>query len=70
MPRFLVRFMKDVTGDNGHEVEICQASLEIDAPGKAQARQQAKRQFCENQRLQDWSLHADRISVLEADFPS
>ncbi len=35
MPRYLVRFMKDVIGDNGHEAEICQACLEINAEGKA-----------------------------------
>ena len=70
MPRFVVRFMKDVLGENGHETEICQCSLEIEASSEVQATELAKRKFCETERLRDWSLHADRIQVREADFPS
>jgi hypothetical protein len=70
MSRFVVRFMKDVLGDNGRETEVCQSSLEIDASDKGQAAELAKRKFCESEALCDWSLHADRIQVREADFPS
>jgi hypothetical protein len=31
MSRFVVHFMKDVLGENGREIEICQSSLEVDA---------------------------------------
>jgi hypothetical protein len=62
--------MKDVLGENGRETEICQRSLEIDASSEAHATELAKRKFCETERLRDWSLHADRIQVREADFPS
>jgi hypothetical protein len=31
MARYIVRFMKDVLGENGHEAEICQRSMEIGA---------------------------------------
>jgi hypothetical protein len=62
--------MKDVLGENGREAEICQSSLEIDASCESDATELAKRKFCEAQSLCDWSLHADRIQVREAEFPS
>jgi hypothetical protein len=62
--------MKDVLGENGREAEICQGTLEVDASNEGQATELAKRKFCEAQALRDWSLHADRIHVKAADFPS
>jgi len=70
MSRFVVRFMKDVLGANGRETEICQSSLEVDASSHADATELAKRRFCEKENLGHWSLHADRIQISEADFPS
>jgi hypothetical protein len=70
MSRFVVRFMKDVLGDNGREIEICQRSMEVDASTEGQATELAKKKFCETEALCDWSLHADRIQVREAEFPS
>ena len=70
MSRFVVRFMKDVLGENGREREVCQGSLEIDALTESQATELAKQKFCETQALCDWSLHADRIQIRSADFPS
>lgn len=70
MARFVVRFMKNVLGENGRETEICQSSLEVDASNESQAAELAKKKFCEAQALHDWSLHADRIQVKAADFPS
>ena len=70
MSRFVVRFMKDVLGGNGRETEICQSSLEVDAPDVADATELAKKKFCEAKALCDWSLHADRIQIRQADFPS
>jgi hypothetical protein len=65
MSHFVVRFMKDVLGGNGREIEICQRSLEIDASSEGQATELAKIKFCEFESLCDWSLHADRIQVRE-----
>ena len=70
MSRFVVRFMKDVLGENGRQTEICQRSLEVDAATEGQATELAKQKFCETEALCEWSLHADRIQVKEADFPS
>ena len=70
MSRFVVRFMKDVLGDNGREIEICQSSLEVDASTEGHATELAKKKFCETEALCDWSLHADRIQVRETNFPS
>ena len=63
MSRYVVRFMKDVLGENGRESEVCQGALEIDAADEGEAAEWAKRKFCENQALRHWSLHADRIHV-------
>jgi len=62
--------MKDVLGENGHELEVCQSLLEIDASDAGEATEVAKRRFCESQALCDWSLHADRIHIQAAEFPS
>ena len=70
MSRYVVRFMKNVLGENGQEAEICQSALEIDASTETDAAELAKQKFCEAQSLCDWSLHADRIQVRAADFPS
>jgi len=34
MSRFIIWFMKDVLGENGREVEICQSTVEVDAANK------------------------------------
>ena len=70
MPRYVVRFLKDVLGENGREIEVCQGTLEVDASSEGHAAELAKKKFCEAQALRDWSLHADRIHVKAADFPS
>jgi hypothetical protein len=70
MARFVVRFMKDVLGENGRQAEICQSTVEVDASSEGHATELAKRKFCENQSLCDWSLHADRIQIRQADFSS
>jgi hypothetical protein len=70
MSRFVVRFMKDVLGENGRQAEICQSIVEVDAASEGLAAELAKQKFCETQSLCDWSLHADRIQVRQTDFPS
>lgn len=70
MSRFVVRFTKDVLGENGREAEICQNTVEVDASDEGQAVELAKQRFCETEALCDWSLHADRFQVKSADFPS
>lgn len=70
MSRFVVRFMKDVLGDNGRQSEVCQGTLEIDALDEREATERAKQKFCQNQALCHWSLHADRIQVRAADYRS
>jgi hypothetical protein len=70
MSRYVARFMKDVLGANGHEAEICQRSLEIEAGNKALAADLAKLRFCETENVKEWSLHADRVHVTDAEFSS
>lgn len=69
MARYIVKFMKDILGENGRHAEICQCSLEVDAADGREATEIAKRKFCESQRLQEWSLHADRVLVAETECP-
>ncbi|GLR84297.1 hypothetical protein [Bradyrhizobium iriomotense] len=70
MSRYVVRFMKDVLGEYGRQSEVCQGTLEIDASCESEATERAKLKFCKDQALHHWSLHADRIHVKAADFPS
>jgi hypothetical protein len=70
MSHFVISFMKDVLGGNGREIEVCQSTVEIDASDENQAAELAKQKFCETQKLCEWSLHADRIRIRAADFPS
>jgi hypothetical protein len=70
MTRYIARFMKDVLGENGCEREICQRSLELEASNQARAVDVAKTKFCEIESITDWSLHADRVGIAEAEFPS
>jgi hypothetical protein len=70
MPRYVVRFVKDVLGENGRQAEICQSSMEIDANSKVDAAELAKKSFCGSAGLPDWSLHADRIQIMDAEIPS
>jgi len=63
MSRYVVLFTKDVLGENGRQIEVCQKALEIDASDESEATEWAKRKFCEDQALPHWSLHADRIRI-------
>lgn len=70
MAHFVVRFLKDVVGDQGQLCAACQRTIDVDASDEAEATLLAKREFCERHATRDWSLHADRIDVKPADFPS
>ena len=70
MPRFIVHFIKDVLGDNGQIREVCQSTIEVDAGNAGEAERKAKERFCDIHATHDWSLHADRLNVDPADFPS
>jgi len=69
MTRYIARFMKDVLGGNGHEAEICQRSIEIEASSSGHAAELAKIKFCETEKVNDWLLHADRVRITDAEFP-
>ncbi|WP_022724378.1 hypothetical protein [Rhodopseudomonas sp. B29] len=70
MAHYVVRFLKDILGDNGRHAEICQSLLDIEADDSASAIEIAKQRFCEIERVDHWSLHADRIHAAEGEFPS
>jgi hypothetical protein len=70
MARYIARFMKDVLGDNGHQAEICQRSIEVEAHSETHAAELAKGEFCECEQVKDWILHADRVRIADAEFLS
>jgi hypothetical protein len=70
MPRFIIRFAKDILGENGQMSEVCQTTVELDARDEREAERKAKARFCDIHGTHDWSLHADRLKVDPADFPS
>ena len=70
MAHFTVRFLKDVLGDHGQTCEACQRVIDVDARDAVEAAALATQQFCQFCEIRDWSLHADRIDVQPADFPS
>lgn len=70
MARYVAHFMKNVLGGNGHETEICQRSIEIEAPCLIDAAELAKKSFCQSERVGDWLLHADKLHMIDAEFPS
>ena len=45
MPRYVVRFLKDVLGENGRKSEVCQGTLEVDASSEGHATELAKQRF-------------------------
>lgn len=49
MSTYVVRFMKDVLGQYGRQIEVCQGALEIDAADEDEARERAKARFCKDQ---------------------
>ena len=70
MTRYIAGFTKDVLGENGHAAEICQRSIEIEAPSRGHAVELAKIGFCETDKVKEWMLHAVRVRIADAEFPS
>lgn len=70
MARYIARFMKSVLGENGHEAEICQRSVEIEAANRGCAVELAKTKFCEAENVNNWALRADRYRIEDTEFPS
>jgi hypothetical protein len=70
MARYVVRFMKVVLGENGHESEICQRSIEVNAADKLKAADLAKVSFCESECVKEGSLHADHVRITDAEWPA
>lgn len=63
MPRFIVRFMKEVLGEMGQTSQVCQTTVGLDSKDEREAEQKAEERFCEIHGTDDWSLHADRKKV-------
>lgn len=70
MGRYVAKFLKNVLSDTGQQVQVIQRTLDIDAPNRAEATKAAEQRFCDLERVQRWSDHADALVLDEADFPS
>lgn len=68
MARYVARFTKNVLGANGHEAEICQSMIEIEASNQEDATELAKVRFCQTERVGSWLLHADRVHVADMEI--
>jgi hypothetical protein len=69
MSHYVVKFYKMVTA-HGHQVDACQYVAEKYKTQAADALAAAKQDFCTAHHLRDWTVHADRVEVQEAEFPS
>jgi hypothetical protein len=47
--------------ENGHETEICQRSMEVDAADKLKAADLAMVSCCKSEGVKEWPLQADRV---------
>ena len=54
-----VKFLKKVLGANGHEVDACQYSFETLANTRAEGEERAKKAFCEDHHLMNWTIRAE-----------
>jgi hypothetical protein len=70
MSSYIVRFFKQVLGDEGQTCEACQASIDVSASSQDEAACLAKERFREQHGTRDWTLHADRIEIKPSEFPS
>jgi hypothetical protein len=72
MPIFRIRFIKTVSNDTGHERQVCQRAVEIEAEDALAALGPARAAFCELEQIPDWSYRADccEAEVVQAFTPS
>jgi hypothetical protein len=69
MACYVVKFFKEVC-NNGHEAIVCQGSFDVQALTCLDAAEEGKLAFCRKGHISDWSIHADRFTVSEAEFAS
>jgi hypothetical protein len=70
VPQYVAKFTKNILSDSGHQSTIVQRTFDLQAPNRELARQLAERRFCALEGIKDWSSHADKLIIEEADFPS
>ena len=63
MPKFKFRFMKLVSDSSGHERQICQREVEVEAQNPEEARGLAEEQFCASEGINNWNMHADTVEI-------
>lgn len=59
MPIYRVRFMKTVANDSGHERQVCQRAVEIEAETPEAALGPAQAVFCQLEGVADCSQRSD-----------
>jgi hypothetical protein len=63
MSTFEVRFFKDLCDPTGHQHRVLQRVVCVDANDAAAALTDAKKAFCAQERIVDWTIHADGFDL-------
>jgi hypothetical protein len=59
MPLYRIRFMKTLADDTGHERQVCQRAVQVEADSGEGALNPAQALFCELEGIAHWSYRAD-----------
>ena len=57
------RFMKIVSDSSGHERQICQCEVDVEAQNPEEARALAEEKFCASEGVKNWQMHADTVEM-------
>lgn len=63
MNRFIIRFLKRLSNDIGHECVTCQGEFVVEAFSASHALEEAESAFCELRRTDRWDLFADTVEI-------
>ena len=63
MSHFKFRFLKLVSNSSGHERQICQREVDVEAQNPEEARALAEEKFCASEGVRHWHMHADTVEM-------
>lgn len=63
MTEYLVRFLKNLCDDTGHECVTCQGEFLLRGTSAGQAIEEAEAAFCEARATDRWDLFADAVEI-------
>ena len=63
MPTYRIRFMKTVMNDTGHERQICQRAIEVEADTREAAMSTSRALFCALEGIAECSQRSDCCEI-------